>query len=729
VAQAVQHPPLLRVAGRIASVSPATAYAVRFAAVVCVAIWLGKAPGLVESHSTWILITVLMVSQPMTGGSLMKGLLRGVGTAAAFVTSILIFGLWAQDPPLLMAGLFLVQAVGAYGFSGSRYQYAWFVWAFTTAIVLGEAMVGAGAVEVVAFERASMVGIGLLCVFVADSLLWPSRAEPSLRASLAGRARQLAAALRRAIDARSSRPEGRAADEGTAASPLVDQLTLLDAARSEVGVSRARLTALTHAALLLEALASRERILRRPHRLEPGAPIAAALGELGRRVEAALCEVAAALVSGRAPSPFAARLEWAIVELDAERARPEAADVAVARRSAALRDLVALLRTLEGLAAQTTGVETPAAPPVRLATRLELDPFRVRIALRAGIAVCVAFLVPMVLGWTTNTMVAPLSFMIAAMTTRGAVTQSLGLLAGIVLFTWLLADMALVGFTPHVGRMPLALLYPAAVAGAFAYVRMRRPQLALLPSIGGLLAILPVFSGTSAPTDVYGSYSTMCYVATGLGTGWLASRLLWPATAATLFRERAAAQLELCCEALRQRDPSAGRAERQRQQGEFLAAHTKGLAQLGALHGQARHEPVERFLDDARRAELLGLTRDLCDAVRAARGQAVAHAPAFLERGGGALAPLREALSRVDEALLASLRKAAARVRGEAAVPGPDLAAARDALEARIAELRARPELQPALGPREREAFLVHIDSRRQLVNRQLAIEQWLSGR
>jgi uncharacterized membrane protein YccC len=434
-------------------------------------------------------------------------------------------------------------------------------------------------------------------------------------------------------------------------------------------------------------------------------------------------------VSGRAPSPFAARLEWAIVELDAERARPEAADVAVARRSAALRDLVALLRTLEGLAAQTTGVETPAAPPVRLATRLELDPFRVRIALRAGIAVCVAFLVPMVLGWTTNTMVAPLSFMIAAMTTRGAVTQSLGLLAGIVLFTWLLADMALVGFTPHVGRMPLALLYPAAVAGAFAYVRMRRPQLALLPSIGGLLAILPVFSGTSAPTDVYGSYSTMCYVATGLGTGWLASRLLWPATAATLFRERAAAQLELCCEALRQRDPSAGRAERQRQQGEFLAAHTKGLAQLGALHGQARHEPVERFLDDARRAELLGLTRDLCDAVRAARGQAVAHAPAFLERGGGALAPLREALSRVDEALLASLRKAAARVRGEAAVPGPDLAAARDALEARIAELRARPELQPALGPREREAFLVHIDSRRQLVNRQLAIEQWLSGR
>ena len=56
-----------------------------------------------------------MLVQPTVGASLLKGLLRASGTLAAAFTSILLFGLFAQDPPLLMAGLFLVQAVGAYG--------------------------------------------------------------------------------------------------------------------------------------------------------------------------------------------------------------------------------------------------------------------------------------------------------------------------------------------------------------------------------------------------------------------------------------------------------------------------------------------------------------------------------------------------------------------------------------------------------------------------------------
>ena len=213
------------------TVSPAVAYAIRSAVAVTLAIWLGKVPGLVENQSTWILISVLMVLQPTPGGSLLKGLHRALGTAAAALSAILLFGLFAQDPPLLMAGLFLVQAVAAYGNSGRRFQYAWFVWAFTTAIVLGEAMSGQIAVETLAFQRASMVWMGILLVLGVESLLWPARAEPRLRASLASRAQQLGGALRLAID-------GESQDPSRPTSTLANQLALVDGARSELGVSR-----------------------------------------------------------------------------------------------------------------------------------------------------------------------------------------------------------------------------------------------------------------------------------------------------------------------------------------------------------------------------------------------------------------------------------------------------------------------------------------------------------
>ena len=110
--------------------------------------------------------------------------------------------------------------------------------------------------------------------------------------------------------------------------------------------------ALTHAALLLEALASRQRMLQRPLRVHAGAAYAAALAELGRGVEAALDDVARALAGARAPSPFAEDLAQTLLRLEAERLAAggtAAVDGSAGRRVAELRDLVALLRTLEGV--------------------------------------------------------------------------------------------------------------------------------------------------------------------------------------------------------------------------------------------------------------------------------------------------------------------------------------------------------------------------------------------
>jgi hypothetical protein len=391
---------------------------------------------------------------------------------------------------------------------------------------------------------------------------------------------------------------------------------------------------------------------------------------------------------------------------------------------------VALLRTLEGVLEGSTSSARSKGPADegRPTAWLELDPFRVQLALRAGIAVCAAFLVPMILGWEINTMVAPMAFMVAATATRGGVTQTLAQLAAIVLFSWLLADLALVYFHPHVGRLPWALAYPISVAGIFAYASHRLPQLALLRSIGGLLAILPIFGGMAAPEDVYGTYNLVCYLVVGLGTGWAVSRLLWPGTATKLFRQRSAAQLDLCLRAFRLDRQTVDSAARGRAARQLLTAYTGQLAQLGPLDAQAAHEPLEEALDGGRRQALLALTQDLFDAVLGARGAPPAQSMPLLERGG-ALEPLREALRREDEALLASMQAAADTLRGEA--PARPASSALDeasrAVVACLDELRARPELLPSVTAEEREAFLVHLDSRRLLVDRQIAIEGWLA--
>jgi len=704
--------------------SPAVAYSVRFAIAVSAAIWLGKAPGLVGNHSTWILITVLMLVQPTTGASLLKALLRAVGTLAAAFTAIGLFGLFAQDPPLLMAGLFLTQALGAYGFSGSRYQYAWFVFAFTTAIVLGDALSGQLAVETVAFERASMVGIGIVLVFVVDSLVWPARAESRLREALAGRARLLGEELGRAVAASVDPRRAAPAASAPGSASLESQLGLVNAVRSELGVSRTTRDALAHLVMLLETLASRARVLATPIEVpggldEGGRPLTAALTGLADRVEAALEEIAAAITASRAPSPLSEDLERALLTLEGEQNRGIDMSAALEFRVADLRDLVALLDTIEATLTSPLESSTGRRSPSLLSFRP--DPFRVKVALRSGVAVIVVFLIPVALGWPVNTLVAPIAFMLAALS-RGAAVKTITSLAVTVALAWLVADLVIVYVAPHLGRAPLALAPSFALAAAFAYFAAKRPQLAMLPSIGGLIAFLSIYGGTSQPTDVYGSYSTVCYMALALGVGWLAGRMMWPATAAGLFRQRVAAQLELCLEAVRGGGES-GDSGRGRRAADLFESFAKQSVQLGPLHQQALYEPIERALDPARRAGILALATDLMDA---AAGYHPGPLDPLLDRAGERFRPLRAAIRRGDEALLESMESAVVILRGETSRRASGLPEARQVVAECVDELRADTSWQSHFDGEERRRLLIGLELRRRLVSRQLAIEQWL---
>jgi uncharacterized membrane protein YccC len=735
LAEAVAHLPLRRAAGWLARPSPAVRFGLRYGTGIAAALWLANASGL--SQAQWIVITVVFVMQPSQGGSVEKGLLRIAGTIAAALVSILLYGLFSQDPPLLLAGVILATALGIFLKEGPRHQYAGMVFAFTTLIILVDALKGTDAIETLAFQRASLVALGCLVCFATDVLLWPMRAEEPLRRGFAGRARQLADALKPAVESLlAGRSPGRT-DLPLPSSPLVQELGRIDQLRMEIGVSEAEAQVHTRISLLLEALASRVRVLGTNAAARLGAPapqLHAALSELAGCLGAALGEVGAALTAGRAPSSSAGRLEQALAGFESARlgaveaaadGDPRAGPVAtISAQAPVLADVVALVTALEEAAGQLAGEEArrsgeqgaTEAPSLR--SRLVLDPIRVELALRGGIAAGCAVLAMLALGWSVNPTGAIVAYLAASGPTRGAGRLVLLVVGLAGLLGWLLADLGSVYVYPHAGRMPLALLAPFALAGTLGYLAVRRPKLEPLRALTLMLAISPML-GAGPPHDVQSPYDTTTVLFLGIATGLVVQRLLWPRTAARIFRERAATQLELCAR------PLAGGVQG-RAVAELTEGHARQLALLGQVHQQAHLEPVEDALDDGRRAELLTLTQDLFDAsLRAGRVLSGGQEPAPGE-AEAALRPLQEALAREYEAMVASMNAAARALRGLAPAEASGLSEARAAVEARAAALRGRTDLARALGARRTDAFLARLTASRQLVETQLRVEAWL---
>ena len=193
------------------------------------------------------------------------------------------------------------------------------------------------------------------------------------------------------------------------------------------------------------------------------------------------------------------------------------------------------------------------------------------------------------------------------------------------------------------------------------------------------------------------------------------------------FLERAAAQLDLCARSLRGSERSSEGAAPDQDPATLVSAYAKQLTLLGQVHAQAHAEPVERALDDTRRAELLALTQDLFDACLRSPGFAPGETGPAPQDAETALASLRAALLEHDEALRSSIAASAEVLRDGPPEAGSRLAEAQTALEARLDEVRGDREIARAAGAQQLGAFLSYVDTRRELVTRQLAIEAWLA--
>ena len=150
---------------QLPSLSPAVRHGIRLGVATAAALWLAYAAGLPQP--TWPLITVLMVAQPTAGGSAQKGIRRMIGSLLAGIAATVIYGLFGQAPLLFAIAICTVYGVGIYAMNGPGLGYAWNVFAFTSGIILGDSLGASEQVEIIAFDRVTLVMIGLFVSLLA----------------------------------------------------------------------------------------------------------------------------------------------------------------------------------------------------------------------------------------------------------------------------------------------------------------------------------------------------------------------------------------------------------------------------------------------------------------------------------------------------------------------------------------------------------------------------------
>lgn len=118
-------------------------------------------------------IAVLFLQTPYLGASLRKGLMRVIGTLAGALLLLALLALLEQQRWPLLASISLVLACSVYMIRHSRYGYAWFMVAVTTAIIATDAAARPNLAFELAVYRTSEAIVGILVVLTINGILWP----------------------------------------------------------------------------------------------------------------------------------------------------------------------------------------------------------------------------------------------------------------------------------------------------------------------------------------------------------------------------------------------------------------------------------------------------------------------------------------------------------------------------------------------------------------------------
>lgn len=733
--------------------SPAAQHGIRFGIATAAAIWLGYAMGFPQP--TWPVITVMMIAQPSAGASVQKSMLRICGTMLAGVISIGIFGLVGQDHLLLAVSVSAVFGLGVYGMTGPRHGYAWNVMGFTSGIILGDAYAGASDVENVAFDRVTLVALGVFAGLIAEAIFWPTRTEPALRASL----EQRFSAVTNLFDETRATRRGvpPATDDSNAPDPtvLLNDLTLLDQLRMQLGVGPKRVRAFAQVSLGLQALEGAARSLASAATGHEGTsappeqdPVDDVLAEAGRT----LADVADALATDRRPSTRVESLTNALHAFE-DTHTSQLADVSlvaapgrssddlerdkrvVSDQSIAAPILQRVVSLVGGMANAVDAIVADEPENGSLLApgqahdprpRFTIDPLRVELALRGAIAVGAVFVVMPLMGWQVSSTPMILAFMIAALPTRTAMGQTVIGVGVAVLAAAILADLSIMYVVPHLGRSPMALLYPFVIAGGAGYVAVAVPKLAPIAPTFALITILSVFGGSRPPDNVAGPYLTVWTISVGIVIGMAAQRLLWPRTAAELFRIRVAQQIDLCLDTLKRSTKNESGDDRSRSLAVTLARQSQSTALITQLNAQAHEEEAGAGLDDTSRAALISGVTELLDTTVQIGALSEVEAPVGQTTVQRDVDALTTTLRGLEEVVISSLAASMRSLEHDVPLVVTGLSDAVAAATSQVVAIHGRPDHADSRGTNQLGAWIARIEGIKRLASCALSIEDWV---
>lgn len=130
----------------------------------------------------WALMTVFIVSQPLSGMVVAKGLFRLIGTLAGTAMSVVIMALFAQTPWLflLAVSVWLGLCTAASTTLRNHVSYAFVLSGYTVAIIGLPAIAHPLDVFDQAVARSTEICLGILCASAVSAILWPRRVEANL---------------------------------------------------------------------------------------------------------------------------------------------------------------------------------------------------------------------------------------------------------------------------------------------------------------------------------------------------------------------------------------------------------------------------------------------------------------------------------------------------------------------------------------------------------------------
>ena len=170
-------------------------------------------------------VTVLIVSSPLPGMVLSKGIWRFIGTLIGLIISVVLIACFAQSPPAFILSLAIWLGLCTYVSSLLRHfrAYAAVLAGYTISLVALPAVDNPDLIFDLATGRIAVVTVGILCTALVKSLLVLDVGERRLKPALEGALAATAQFAAQALDLEPDLPQRRraVADRLTALDPLI----------------------------------------------------------------------------------------------------------------------------------------------------------------------------------------------------------------------------------------------------------------------------------------------------------------------------------------------------------------------------------------------------------------------------------------------------------------------------------------------------------------------------